>query len=84
MKTIRRIYHNFDRMIAADRFRGWNSVIWIHFWAFLAILSATIWGERLEAFLWLSIALLAYSNEVQSLALKEARAEVARLKANTL
>lgn len=82
MKTIRIIYAGFDHMIAVDRRRGWNTVFWIHFWALLAIASMTIWHKPLEGILWAAIAFLSYAAEVQGLALKETRAELARLKAD--
>lgn len=82
MKTIRTIYAGFDRMIEVDRFWGWFQVFWIHYFAILAVTFATVWGDPREGFLWAAIAFLSYAAEVHRLALKETRAELARLKAD--
>lgn len=82
MKTIRKIYGNFDRMIADDKFYGWMSTILCHYWVLLAIGYITIWYDPIIAILWAGVSFMTYTRNVTQLDLREARAELARLKAD--
>lgn len=82
MKIIRRIYNNFDRLYQVNKFLGIATAVMCHVWALVAVLAA-INGNYARALDGLAVVIGFYLLQVFQMERNEARAELARLRADS-
>lgn len=82
MKIVSSFYRNIDRLIKDDRVFGWIFALVIHFWIFRIVLVLAFGPDRSNVLDYVLFAIGFYVIPVTLLDLREARAELARLKAD--